>query len=185
MIFRFSSHISSLNSGGFWSIDSHVRFSSSVFYNWVGRFFHQWHDLLRHISFSTGLGCSHFPPVFLPSLPHKVGRFFTKFPFINRGLPYLTELASKKEGNCNVMVTRSTDYMISTRDHSHDLPTWSRHVTYPDTKSTSSYHWYQHPRHHFYVMTTSGSFIHYVCATSTSWSPHHCSTCLPPIMDLG
>ena len=83
------------------------------------------------------------------------------------------------------MVTKPTNHMISTRDHSHDLLTWSRHVTYPDTKSTSSHYRYQHLRHYSYVMTTSGSFIYHVCATSTSWSPHHCSTRLPPIVDLG
>ena len=41
---------------------------------------------------------------------------------------------------CNVKVTRPTDHMISTRDHSHDLPTWSRHVTYElhsDIKASS------------------------------------------------
>ena len=35
---------------------------------------------MRHISFPTGLGCSHFPPVFLLSLLHKVERFFIGFP---------------------------------------------------------------------------------------------------------
>ena len=169
----------------FLSIDPLSRFSFSVSHNWVGRFFHQWHDFLRHISFPTGLGCSHFPPVFLFSLPHKFGRFFTKFSFINRWLPRSTELASKKEGNCNVMVTRPINHMILTRDYSHDLLTWSRHVTYPDIKSTTSHHWYQHSCYHFYVMTTSGFFICHVCATSTSWSLHHCSTRLPPIVDLG
>ena len=34
-----------------------------------------------------------------------------------------TKLASKKEGNCNVMITKPTNHMISTRDHSHDLLT--------------------------------------------------------------
>ena len=140
---------------------------------------------MRQISFPTGLGCSHFPPVFFLSLLHKFGRFFTEFLFINRRLPRLTELASKKKDNCNVMVTRLTDHMISTRNHSHDLLTWSRHVTYPNIKSTSSHHQYQHPRHHFYVMTTSGLFICHVCATSTSWFLHYCSTRLLPIVDLG
>ena len=44
-----------------WSL---VRFSSSVSLHWVERFFHHWHDLLRLISFSMGLGCSHFSPGF-------------------------------------------------------------------------------------------------------------------------
>ena len=38
------------------------------------------------------------------------------------------------------MVTRPTNHMISTRDHSYDLVTWPRHVTYklhPDIKSSS------------------------------------------------
>ena len=86
---------------------------------------------------------------------------------------------------CNVMVTRPTNHMISTRDHLHDLLLWSRHVSYLDIKSTSSHHQYQHPHHHSYVMTTSGLLICHVCAMSTSWSPHHCSTRLPPIVDLG
>ena len=85
---------------------------------------------------------------------------------------------------CNVMITRPTNHMISTRNHSHDLLTWFRHMTYPDTKSTSSHYRYQHPCHHSYIMTTSGLFIRHVCATSTPWFPHHCSTRLPPIVDL-
>ena len=45
-------------------------------------------------------------------------------------------------GGCfyNVMVTRPTNHIISTRDHSHDLLTWFRHVTYElhsDIKSSS------------------------------------------------
>ena len=32
-------------------------------------------------------------------------------------------------------------------------------------------------------MTTTGSFICHVYATSTSWSPHHCSICFPLIVD--
>ena len=86
---------------------------------------------------------------------------------------------------CNVMVTRPINHMISTRDHSHDLFTRSRHVAYPDIKSTSSHHQYQHLRHHSYIMTTSELFIRHVCATSISWSPHHCSTRLLSIVGLG
>ena len=33
------------------------------------------------------------------------------------------------------MVTKLTNQVISTYDHSHDLLTWSWHVTYPDIKS--------------------------------------------------
>ena len=42
--------------------------------------------------------------------------------------------------SCNVIVARSTNHMILTRDHSHDLVTWSWHVTYklhPDIKALS------------------------------------------------
>ena len=69
--------------------------------------FYRSHDPLRLISFPTGLGCFHLPPIFLFSLSHMIGRFFTKFSFINRQFPRSTELVSKKEGNCNVMVTES------------------------------------------------------------------------------
>ena len=72
----------------------------------------------------------------------------------------------------NVMVTRPTNHMISTRDHSHDLVTWSQYVTYKlhsDIKASSistsaspfvqtlSHHRFQYPRHHSPVMTTSWS----------------------------
>ena len=43
---------------------------------------------------------------------------------------------SKKENNCNVIVTRPTNYMILTCDHSYDLFSWSWHITYPDIKSS-------------------------------------------------
>ena len=79
---------------------------------------------------------------------------------------------------CNVKVTRPTNYMISTCDHSHDLPTWSRyvttHMTYPHDLDT----WpiWTSSQHQVIIdtniriiipMTTSGSFRH-VRATSTS-----------------
>ena len=35
----------------------------------------------------------------------------------------MTEVQMLSMQNCNVMVTRSTNHMISTRDHSHDLVT--------------------------------------------------------------
>ena len=65
----------------------------------------------------------------------------------------------------NVMVTRPTNNKISTRDHSHDLLTWSRHVTthmiyshYLDMWPTnfiliSRHYWYQHPHHHFITIS--------------------------------
>ena len=78
---------------------------------------------------------------FSSSVSHNwVGGFFTRFPFLNRQLPYSTELASKREGNYNVIVTRPTNYIILTRDPSNDLVTWSRQVTYelhPDIKTSS------------------------------------------------
>ena len=55
--------------------------------------------------------------------------FYSRF-FLNRRFLFSAELALKKEGNYNVMVTRSTNHMISTRDHLHDLVTWSWHMTY-------------------------------------------------------
>ena len=71
-----------------------------------------------------------FSPVFLFNLSHRIGRFFNKFPLLNTRLPCSTELTSKKEGNCNVMVTRLTNYLILICDHSHDLLIWSWHVTF-------------------------------------------------------
>ena len=37
---------------------------------------------------------------------------------------------------------------------SHDPDTWPTNFIL-----TSNHHWYQHPRHHSYIMTTSGSLI--------------------------
>ena len=83
--------------------------------------FHQQHDPLRLISFPTGLGYFHFPRFsssvslmglggFSPSSYQQMTLRSTKF-------------VSKKEGNCNVIVTKPTNHIISTRDHSHDLLT--------------------------------------------------------------
>ena len=119
-IFQFSSHISSSSSGRFSLIDSRLRFSSSVSYNWVEKFFTRDMILLRLISFPTEFGCSHFPPVFILSLSHRIERFFTKLPLLNRWLPRSLKLASQKEGNCDVMVTRPTNHMISTPEHSNN-----------------------------------------------------------------
>ena len=124
-----------------------------------------------------------FSPVFLLSLSHKVGRFFTKFPPINRQLPCSTELAFKREGNCNVMVTRPINYMISARDHSHDPDTWPTNFIL-----TSRHHQFQLPYHHL--------FRHQVIIDSNirvtipmSWLHlsllHHWRTRLSPIVDLG
>ena len=80
------------------------------------------------------------------------------------------------------MITRSTNHMISTRDHSHDLVIWSRHVTYElhlDIKAslisisaspfilTSNHHWFP----------TSASCLR-------PGLIHHRSTHLYPIVDL-
>ena len=128
--------------------------------------------LLRLISFPTGLKCSHLSPGFPPHSTSLVEKFFTLFSFLNRQLLRSTKLASKREGNCNVMVTRPTNYMILTRDYSYDLVIWSQHVTYelhPDIKALSiftsaslfvqisNHHQFQYPRHHSPVMTTSWS----------------------------
>ena len=40
-------------------------------------------------------------PIFLPSLSHWFGRFFTRFPFFSSMFPQLAELASEKRSNCN------------------------------------------------------------------------------------
>ena len=83
---------------------------------------------------------------------------------------YIAILYYKQILICNVIVTRPTNHMISTRDHSYDLVTLSWHVTYefyPDIKAlsistsaspfaqTSSHHWFQYPRYHSPVITTS------------------------------
>ena len=117
----------------------------------VGRFFIDWSPPVFLLSLLI-IGLGGFSPVTWLSenyqLPHRarmfsfitwisssvshnwVGRFFTRFLFLNRRLLYSTKLAPKRQGSCNVMVTRSTNHMISIRDHSHNLVTWSRHVTY-------------------------------------------------------
>ena len=76
---------------------------------------------------------------------------------------------------CNVMVTRPTNHMISTCDHSHDPDTWPTNFIL-----TSSHHQYHHPCHHFHVMTISGSLI---CHTTTT-SPHHYGTRRPSSKNL-
>ena len=139
MIFRFSSYISSLSSGGFSSIDPLSSFPPQSSHHWVGRFFTSDMILSRHISFPTGLGYSHFPRFSSSVSLIRLGGFSPSFHLSNTRFLRSTELASKKEGNCNVKVTRPTDHMISTHDHLHDLPTWSRHVTYelhPDIKAS-------------------------------------------------
>ena len=83
--------------------------------------FHQRHDPLRLISFLTGLGCSHFPRFSSSVSLMRLGGFSPSFH--QWTTPRSTELASKKKGNCNVMVMRPTNHMISTCDHSHDLLT--------------------------------------------------------------
>ena len=70
------------------------------------------------------------------------------------------------------MVIRLTNHMISVRDHLHDLPIWSRQVTYklysdikalsiPTSASpfaqTSSHYQFQYLHHHCHVMTMSWS----------------------------
>ena len=76
------------------------------------------------------------------------------------------ELVSKKDSNYNVIVTRPTNSMILTCDHSHDLLIWSWYVTYKLHPNINSYH----SCHHSYIMTTSRPFI---CHTTTTSSHHH------------
>ena len=171
ILYDLSVFFPSLSSVGRFFINwSLVRFSSSVSRHRVGRFFISNITLLRLISFPTRLRCSHLSPGFSLYSTSLVKRFFTRFPFLNRQLPYSIELASKRKSNCNVMVTRPTNHMILIRDHSHDLVTWSLHVIYklhPDIKAsliptsaslfiqTLSHYQFQYLRHYSHVMTTS------------------------------
>ena len=65
--------------------------------------FHQRHDLLRLISFPTGLGCSHWSPGFPPQFPiiglggFSPGSHSSSPSTISRS----AELASEEGGNCN------------------------------------------------------------------------------------
>ena len=106
----------------------------------------------------------------------------------NRQLPCSAELASKKESNCNVIVRKLTNHMISISEHSHNLLTWSTHIILTRNLQTSSWqsshHQYQHPHHHSHIMTVFWSLICYICTTSTSWFSHHCNTRFQPIMGL-
>ena len=184
MIFWFSSL--SLSSVGRFFMDwSLVRFFFSVSHYRVRRFFTSNIILLRLISFPTGLRCSYLSPGFLPHSISLVRRFFTRFPFLNRRYPCSTELASKREGNCNVMVTRPTNHMISTHDHSHDLVTWSRHVTYklhPDIIVSSIPISASLFPYHDYVLL---SFIIEARVFSLSWTSSRCLEVLLPDLSSG
>ena len=78
------------------------------------------------------------------------------------------EFASKKKGNCNVMVTRPINHMTLARDQSHDLLIWSQHMTYE-----SSHYWFQHPRHHssWYQVIIDFNIRVTIHVMTTSWSP--------------
>ena len=67
--------------GGFFINWSLVQFSSSIFSSSGWEVFHQRYNLLRLISFFTGLGCFQWSSGFPPQSPSLVGRFFTRFPF--------------------------------------------------------------------------------------------------------
>ena len=69
------------------------------------------------------------------------------------------------------MVTRPINHIIC----SYDPDTWPTNFIL-----TSSHHWYHHPRYHFHIRTTSGSFI---CHTTTP-SPHYHGTYRPLSKDL-
>ena len=64
-------------------------------------------------------------------LPSSNSRFFP-----NRQVPRSAKLTSKKKGNCNIMVTKPTNYMISICNHSYNLLTWSWHKLHLDIKSS-------------------------------------------------
>ena len=68
MIFRFSSHMSSLSLRDFSSIDLCPVFLPNLSsLGW--EVFHQRHDYLKLISYLTGLRCSHWPSSFPPQSP--------------------------------------------------------------------------------------------------------------------
>ena len=146
----------SLISGRFFINWYFVRFFSSVSRHRVMRFFTSNIILLRLISFPTELECYHLSPGFLPHSTLLVGRFFTRFLFLNRWLPRSTEFTSKREV---IIMSWSRDPPI----------TWSQHVTThmiwsydPDTWPmnfilTSRHYRFQYPRYHSPVMTTSWS----------------------------
>ena len=98
MIFRFFS-LSPSSVGKFFINWSLVRFSSSDFPSLGWEVFHQQHDPLRLINFHTGLVYSQWSPGFPPQfLSSGWEVFHQNFPST---IPCSTELASKKEGNCN------------------------------------------------------------------------------------
>ena len=123
-----------------------------------------------------------FSPVFFLSLLHNVGRYFTEFLSINRWLPRPMELAFKRKGNCNVMVTRPTNHMTSARDHSNDPDTWPTNFI-----PTLRHHWFQFPRHHLSRHQVIIDCNIRVTIPMTWLCPnffHHRSTRLQPIVDL-
>ena len=79
----------------------------------------------------------------------------------------------------NIMVTRPTNHMISTRDHSqissHDPDTWPTNFIL-----ITSHHQYQHLRHYFHIMTTSESLVSHMITTSS----HHHGIRRPSSKDL-
>ena len=78
-------------------------------------------------------------------------------------------LSSLSFFECNVIVTRPTNHMISTRDHSHDLLTWSRHVTYelhPDIKSSSIPSSASSSPCHDYLRVPHSSYDYYISSSS-------------------
>lgn len=88
--------------------------------------------------------------------------FYLRF-FLNRQLSHSEELASKKESNCNIMITGFINHMILIRVHLHIFDkwplTWSQHIiihmistnnhsydlnTWPTNFILISSHQYQH-----------------------------------------
>ena len=106
MIFRFSSPSSSTVERFFinWSF---VWFSSSVSH-WVRRFFTSDMTLWDSSASLWGLDILNSLPVFLPSLPHRVGRFFTRFHFFWRFYAQWS-LCPKKE---IIVITWASDQRV-------------------------------------------------------------------------
>ena len=82
----------------------------------------------------------------------------------------------QKSKNIKGVMSWSRDLPITWSRHmtthmicSHDLDTWPANFIL-----TSSHYQYHHPRHHSHVMTTSGSLICHMTATSSHHHGMHC-----------
>ena len=98
----------------------------------IKEIFQQWHDFLRLISFPIGLGCS---PVFLCNFP--IGwKVFYSATLIPAPI-CLTELTSKSESKCNVLITGYTwSYYMSLTHGLH--MTYQLHISIFNFSAISS-----------------------------------------------